>query len=72
MRISVAVKSGAKREYLREEPDGSFTVSVSAPAVEGAANKAVLRAIADHLKISMSRLMIVAGQRAKKKIIQID
>lgn len=72
MRISVLVKAGAKREYVREETDGSFVISVSARAVEGAANYAVLKALAEHLKISMTRLMIVSGAQAKKKIIQID
>ena len=72
MHVTVLVKSGSKREYVREETDGMFTVSVSARAIEGAANKAVLKALADHLKISMGRLMIVSGTRAKKKIIQID
>lgn len=72
MRITIRVKAGAKREYIREEPGGSFTVSVSAPAVEGAANRAVLKSVAEHLKISVSRLMIVSGAQAKNKIIQID
>lgn len=72
MRVAVSAKAGAKREYVREEPDGSFTVSVSAPAAEGAANRAVLKAVAEHLKISTSRLMMVSGTHAKKKIIQID
>ncbi len=71
MRITVTVKPGAKRAAVAPSPDGSFVVSVSAPAKEGRANAAVERALAEHLGIASSRVFIVAGKTSRKKIVEI-
>ena len=72
MQIFVKTKPNAKREYVECVDETHFIAAVNAPAKEGKANHAVLKALAEYLKIAPSRLMIVAGQREKEKIIQID
>lgn len=52
--------------------EGVLEVRVTQPPADGAANRAVLRLVADALSIAPSRLVLVAGQRGRRKRIRID
>lgn len=71
MRISVKAKTNAKKELVEKLSDNEFAVSVKEPPIDGRANWAVARAIAEHFGISPSRISIVSGQTAKNKIVEI-
>lgn len=71
MRISVRVKSKAKQESVEKIDEAHYVVSVKEPPVEGRANYAITRALAEYLNISISRINIIAGHTAKNKIIEI-
>jgi hypothetical protein len=45
--------------------------AVQAPAVDGKANKAVLRALATALEISRRNLRIVGGERSRDKLVEV-
>lgn len=47
-------------------------VRVTAPAVDGAANTAIVRLLSDILGVSKSRVRILAGQTAKRKRVLIE
>lgn len=53
------------------ETDSILHIYISEPPVDGKANKAVLKALAKHLKIGVSRLSIVAGAKSKNKKIKV-
>lgn len=72
MKISVTVKAGAKKEEVMLQQDGSFRISVKAPAQEGKANDAVRELLADYLGISKSAVRMVTGFRFPKKIFEIS
>lgn len=46
-------------------------VWVTAPPVEGAANAAVLRAVADELRVPLSAVSLRAGARSRTKVVEV-
>ena len=71
MRIAVKAKPGAREESVSKEDDGSYTVAVKEPPVQGRANAAILRALAKHFGVSPSRVHIVSGHTARSKIVEV-
>lgn len=53
------------------EPDGTITLHVVAPPVEGKANREVVRCLAKRLGTKSSQIRMVAGLRSNTKIIEI-
>ena len=47
-------------------------VRVMAPSVDGAANAALIRVLADDLEISKRDLQIVAGAASRQKLVVVD
>ncbi len=52
--------------------DGVLRARVGAPAVEGAANNALIRLIADELGIAARDVRIVAGASSRQKLLVVD
>jgi uncharacterized protein YggU (UPF0235/DUF167 family) len=56
-----------------EGPLGDYLkISVTAPAVEGKANEALLRFLADQMGLKRSQLSVHAGHRSVRKRIALD
>ncbi|MBI1908856.1 MAG: DUF167 domain-containing protein [Deltaproteobacteria bacterium] len=69
--FSITVRPRAKRSEVEKRPDGSYRVSVTAPPIEGRANEAVTRALADYFNIPQSSVRITRGLSGKKKWVEI-
>jgi len=52
--------------------DGVLQARVSAPAVGGAANAALVRLVAEELDVSRSSVRLVAGATGRLKLIMVD
>lgn len=52
--------------------DGELRVRVTAPPVEGAANAAVERVVADALRLAKGKVQVVAGATNRHKLIEIE
>lgn len=52
--------------------DGVLRARVGAPAVEGAANNALIRLVADELGIAARDVRIVAGAGSRQKLLVVD
>lgn len=72
MKIFVKVKASARQNNAEKIDDTHFAISVAAPPRDGKANKAVLVALADYLKVPTWRMTIISGLTAKEKIIEIS
>jgi len=69
----VRVKPGSKRGPLVEKADdGSLVVYVRERAVEGKANEAVIKILADHFDVAKTRVKIIRGLSSKTKTIEIN
>jgi uncharacterized protein YggU (UPF0235/DUF167 family) len=75
MRIFVKAKPGAKvaRVTRVDALDGSahFLVAVKEPAIDGRANRAIEKALAEYFKVPPSRVRITRGHSAKQKVVEI-
>ena len=71
MRLKVKVQPGSKTDEVTKLSDGTFRVQVKAPARQGKANQAVVKTVARFLGIPKSSVRLVAGQRARNKILEI-
>lgn len=69
-RITVIVVPNAKRQEVSREND-CLRVSVTAPAKDGKANRAVIEALADFLQVKKSAICIVHGRASRRKVIEI-
>ncbi len=72
MKISVKVKPSAKIEKIEKIGENSFAVSVKEPPVQGRANEAVIKALAEYFGVSKLNVKIVSGWASKNKIIEIE
>jgi uncharacterized protein YggU (UPF0235/DUF167 family) len=52
--------------------EGVLQARVSAPAVSGAANAALVRLVAEELDVSRSSVRLVAGATGRLKLIMVD
>ena len=81
MKIFVKVKAKAKENKiekidsptprLRRASENHFKVSVKEPPVRGKANLAVIKNLAEYLKVPKTKIRIISGQTSRNKIIEI-
>ncbi len=71
-RITIRVQPRASAsEISGYGADGALRVRVTAPPVEGAANEAVIRTLADALGVPKSSISILRGDTGRVKIVEI-
>ncbi len=71
-RIRVRLTPRAGRDEIAGWRDGVLRVRVSAPPVDGRANAALERLLADALGVPRDRVGVIAGARAREKTVAID
>lgn len=72
MRLTIVVKPNSRRESVETAPNGELRVAVNAPAQEGKANDAVVRALAEHFGVPRGSVRITHGHKGKRKLVEID
>jgi uncharacterized protein len=72
VRFAVRLTPRSASERVEDVIDGVLRVRVMAPAVEGAANVALVRVLADELGIARRNVRIVAGASSRQKLVVID
>ena len=70
MRIAVRAHPGASHERVQWEGD-VLHVWVTARAVEGAANRALIEALARALGVRRSAVTLVSGERGRDKVFEV-
>jgi uncharacterized protein (TIGR00251 family) len=73
-RVTVRVKPGASRTAVggRFGEDEQLVVAVNAPPVEGAANLAVIGAVAKAFGLRRADIRIVAGRSGRSKVLELN
>lgn len=70
-RVFVRVIPNAARSAVEELPGGELLVRVPAPPVEGRANEAARRVLAEHFGVPVSQVQLLSGARSRRKLFQI-
>ncbi|GAB2670513.1 DUF167 domain-containing protein [Nocardia goodfellowii] len=71
--VRATVKPNSRKGPLVETAaDGTLTLYVRAPAVEGKANKAAIELLAEHYGVSKSSVRLIAGAGSRFKRFEID
>jgi uncharacterized protein len=69
--FAVRVRSRARVNAIDGLIDGALKVRLTAPPVDGAANDALVAFLAARLGIAKSAVRLVAGQRARDKVVAV-
>lgn len=72
MKVSIIAHPNSKRPRIDKDLLGTLNVYVSAPPLEGRANEAVILALAEHFKVKKYQIRIIAGQKTKNKVCEIN
>ena len=71
-RLAVRLTPGAGVDRIDGVVDGVLRARVAARPVDGAANDAVLRLVADALHVPRGRVTLRSGARSRAKVIEIE
>ncbi len=71
MRIFVRAKAKARETRVEKLDDTHFAVSVKEAPVDGKANRAIAKALAEYLGIPQVRVALAGGGTGRDKIFEI-
>jgi uncharacterized protein (TIGR00251 family) len=70
--IMVRLRAGARSDELVGIRDAVLLARVSAPPVDGRANRALCRLIARRVGVAPSKVTIVHGRRSREKLVRVQ
>ena len=70
--ISVKVKPNAKQQRVMQAEDGSLTVHLKSPPIDGKANAELIQLLAKNFGVPKSAIRIKTGASSKSKLVEID
>lgn len=72
MKVFVKVKPKAKENKVEKAVgDNCFNVWVKEPPIEGRANEAVCKVMAEYFGVPLAKVKIISGKTSRQKIIEI-
>ena len=72
MKISAKIKPNSRhREEVVVNDDGSLTIYIKAPAIEGRANLAAVKLVAKYYGVTPSPVKLVCGAASRNKVFEI-
>lgn len=71
MKLFIHSKPNARENKVEKIDETNYKVSVTEPAVNDRANRAIVRLLADYLRIAPSQIEIVSGHTSRQKVVMI-
>jgi hypothetical protein len=71
-RIEVRLRPRGHADELLGFEDGVLQARVSAPPVDGKANKALCRLVAKRVGVAPSRVSVVRGEKSRQKLLLVE
>lgn len=68
----VKVKPNSKNPRIEEAADGSLTVYLKSPPIEGRANDELIERLAGRFGVPKSRIRIKSGVASRHKLVEIE
>ncbi|MBD2496779.1 DUF167 domain-containing protein [Nostoc sp. FACHB-280] len=72
MQKRVKVKPNSKQQKVKEQADGSLTVYLKSPPIDGKANEELIKVLADKFDVPKSYVSIKSGLSSRQKLIEIQ
>ena len=66
------VKPNSKQQSIKEETNGSFTIHLKSPPVDGKANEELIKILAKKFDVPDSKFRIKSDLSFRQKLIEID
>ena len=72
MRIQVKVQPKSSREEVVQGPDGKLKAYLKASPVDGKANSALIKILAEYFNVKKAGIRIITGKQSRNKLIEIS
>ncbi|MEW5861495.1 MAG: DUF167 domain-containing protein [Cyanobacteriota bacterium] len=72
MKKQVKVEPNSKNKSIEEAEDGSITVHLKSPPVDGKANEELIQILSKKFNVSKSRILLKSGLSSRNKLVEID
>jgi hypothetical protein len=72
MQKKVKVKPNSKIQKIEEQADGSLSVRLKSPPVDGKANEELIKLLAEKFDVPKSHITIKSGLSSRQKLVEID
>jgi uncharacterized protein (TIGR00251 family) len=69
--LSIRIQPRASKNEIIARSGGGIKIRLTAPPVDGAANEALVKFLADTLSVPKSHIEIVSGHTSREKIVRI-
>ena len=69
--LKIRVIPNAKKNEFAGHREGELVLRLSAPAIEGKANKAAVEFVSRYFGVPRSAVLLIGGERSRHKIFQI-
>lgn len=70
-KINLRVIPRAKQNKIDVDEYGVYRIHITAAPVDGAANAAVIKMLAEYFDVSKSQIKIIRGETSRDKVIEI-
>lgn len=71
MKTSVIVHPNSKKPRIEKDLLGETHIYVSAPPLEGKANREVIESLAKHYAVNKNKVILLGGEKSKRKVFEI-
>ncbi|MEM7713414.1 MAG: DUF167 domain-containing protein [Cyanobacteria bacterium P01_A01_bin.68] len=72
MQINIKVKPNSKEQKIIEEENGSLTIRLKSPPVDGKANEELIKVLSKKYHVPKSYIRIKSGISSRQKLVEID
>jgi len=70
--LSVRIQPRASKNEVVRLENGGLKIRLTAPPVDGAANEALVKFLADRFSVARSQVEIVSGHTSRDKIVRVS
>ncbi len=71
VRLNIRVQPRSSQNKICGETNGALKIKITAPPVEGEANQAIIKLLAQWLEIPRANISIAKGETSKNKLVDI-
>lgn len=72
MKVLIIAHVNSKKARIEKDLTGDLHVYVSEPALEGRANKAIIKSLAEYFKTKENKIFLIKGMKSKIKEFEVD